>query len=90
MNLNDIVICKKSNESNTKDKYYKILGKDDNKIIVSTDENTNPNTNPNGALNYRYYYLHTQIQKYYKYDKFFMSTKELRKIKLEKLNECKL
>jgi hypothetical protein len=83
MKVGDKVFCKKTNESNTKGKIYNILiVDDDNRITLSTEENKEKI-----FLNKRQFFIYEQVNQWDRFGEFFITLKELRKQKLEKIND---
>jgi hypothetical protein len=82
MKVGDKVYCKKTNESNTKGKLYDILIiDDDNRITLSTDKRKHKI-----LLEQRQFFIYEQVDHWEKFSDFFITLKELRKKKLEKIN----
>lgn len=79
MKENDEVYCIKSNEATTKGNIYKILNiRDDNSITISINYNVD--------FTSRNYFISEQIDKWNKFSDHFITIKESRKLKIQRIN----
>lgn len=81
MKIGDKIYCIKSNDTNFKNKVYTILQLDKNIIHVTADGGEET-----AFSKYRLYYINKKVSLWSKFSDYFVTEKEYRKQKLNKLN----
>ena len=82
MRSGDNVYCIRTNDLNKKNCCYKVLYCNKNTVIVTTEKDPKNELQPE-----RKYYLFKQVEQWSKFDDFFITESEYRKLKLQKLND---
>ena len=79
--IGDVYYCYRTNDKNKRGKFYKIKSVFSNEISIETEPHPEFS-----YLSYRYYYVNTPVSHWSKFSDYFTTVKDLRKMKLKKLN----
>jgi hypothetical protein len=90
MKEGDKVYCKKNNDvTNSENKTYIVLSISPNLIQVTVNKGCRSCDVEDSEIFARSYFINIPFERYSKFDEYFMSEKEIRTLKLKKLNENK-